>query len=256
MTKSNEKIEVGDSIRHAKRNSRYRVFSRLTVPLADLQDEARMWLSETDGSSPEERGLKLQPIGSIDPARTERFRLNVMVQIDEETRLQQAASGQSEIDVYAYMSLDHAGQNFVRPVCEFTDSRFYCLSDDHPASWTVQSLFPSEQRQVFEDFKAVKLGADAEGTLLEAVVRGYSGKLEPSSVDRTMIAAHLSEEFAGMGIADKFYHEFSPEETLAIEELCDLQDLSPSAVVRQALRLYQSQVKGPLPGPVTGCMGD
>jgi hypothetical protein len=252
-------ITIGDTIRHRKRGSRYRILSRIHQSVDRIEDGGRYWIA---GSMPAiaqpGHGIADAPGLGAKMGDEPISRLPVMAQIDAETRASALASGRIRIPFFIYESLDHPGQWFMRPLSEFTSDRFERLTEPGAVTWLVQSLLPEEQIQLVRDHDAIAQGAAAQGTSLQALVADFIGDVT-SQPDH---AQHMMDQIAATARAEqggderRMHISLSPQERAAVEELSGIQDLSPEAVIRQALRLYQAKVRGFEPGPPMGCMGD
>lgn len=252
-------IILGDTIRHLKRGSRYRILARISHLASLVEDGGRYWIADsTLAMAVGTFGIVGGPKLGTDMGDQLLARRPVIAQIDDATRKAARASDQPRIPFFIYDSLDYPGQCFMRPVSEFTADRFERLSEPGPLTWFVQSRLPEEQVQMILDHDAILKGAAVEGTELQAQAAAYLEEDQlPPGGERDLMDQIAAVARAEQGGDDRRMHiSLSAQERAAVEELSAMQDLSPAAVIRQALRLYQAQVKGFEPGPPMGCMGD
>ncbi len=254
-------IIIGDTIRHLKRGTRYRVVMRIDADVVNIQDGERYWVSDWYNRKSMHFVIFHGCVSSIGeqilPAEDLLSRHTVVAQVDDATRIAAVEDGSEIIPFFLYESLESPGQCFLRPVSEFTAGRFErLLMQDHPA-WFVQSFLPEEQMQLIRDHDAIVRGAPSEGTSLHTQAIRFLGQGEtpPGGLRRVMEVIAQAARAEQGGDDRRMHISLSAEERAAVEELSGRQDLSPAAVVRQALRLYQAQIMGE-PGPPMGCMGD
>ncbi|MBW3243362.1 hypothetical protein KUV57_11880 [Epibacterium sp. DP7N7-1] len=255
-------ITVGDTVRHIKRGTRYRILLQTQADVANINDGGRYWVTDWQHIGAQYNQTfhgDVFGIGDLSAPKDGLLaRRNVMAQVDSETREAAIKGGSEIISFFLYDSLDHPGQCFLRPISEFTPDRFELLSVPGPLTWLVQSLLPEEQVQLILDYEAIREGASSEGTSLYSQAAALMGNTPLASGKiRALMDQIASVARTEQGGDDRRMQVcLSAEERAAVEELSKMQDINNSTVIRQALRLYQAQVKGFEPGPPMGCMGD
>lgn len=256
-------LSPGNTIRHIKRGTRYRVTASFRCRASRIADGDRYWLLVGAASDP---CCEVVPADRTGAARMNdrgldvsfSARLSFHAQIDDRTRGAAISAGDEEIEFLLYDGLDHAGQRFARPTSEFSDDRFTLVPVASPLEWRLAAMLPSQLEQIVQEHDAVSSGAATAGTLLRDLARDTASDLQDASASLPAIMASLAcgaRDLLG-GDGRGLAITLSATERTAVEDLGGVQGLSAQEVVRQAIRLYQSHQKGHRDTPPFGCMGD